>query len=566
MKTKILPLILLATAPVAFAQETPTYTDLYYAGDMSVSPWGDTTRYLCDAESWNVGSLEGETFTESPNNKYNNLFIVGTLETSSTNPTGYDFVNWEVNNVTFDVKTKVQHSLIQVCGGGQSFKINGDLTASIDNAWDWNNTSTNIQLQGASSLEIVGNLYINNKTDPTKRTYGDANYAGILHNNGIHFSIDTEVSLKIDKPSGAILNATCDSTFILNGDVIMSDLDINSEYKPWGAKYSNSRITFRIDTIISEIKGVVHMDESYAGERVLDLCSRLLSGAESIGITFDEVSRTFGGLNGTGALVSSAARKKIVDIIFTNSDKYEWSGSVSAAHEETEFSLLMDAQAKDGKQALFVESSHAGQASFKTSFKSVTVANGTLELGGYSELVNGSLAITGSSAKFVLGGAGKDTLGVVNFSSANITAGTLTVGFNQESSDVLNIVKGESEEANGTFYVADPSAFAIELDYLPVEDSALKEQLESEGSFTYDIITFDSTNLTAETLSNITVKVVDQSGNVINGVDAALSFIGEEGAYTGIAATITSAVPEPATVAGIAGMLALAFVAYRRRK
>lgn len=577
MKTKVLPLILLAAAPFAFAQEeTPTYTDLYYAADMNSDPWGSNNppRYMCKSAAWKIGSLEGETLTTTPNSKYNNLFFVGALNASRTTPTGYDYTNWEVNNVTIDVTQGFQYSIIQVCGGGQNFKVNGNVDASIHNNKDWNSTSTQIELQGISSLDIMGNLYINNTTDPTTRidtTNADGRYNGIYHHNGIYFGVagavsGTYIDTDGDGTKETLTNATCDNSFTLYGDVIMSDNDMISNYKPWGATYANSRITLRLDTTRSAIKGIVYLNESYEGERVLDLASLKLSSATSIGITFDELSREFAGLSGSSALVASVERKKTIDLIFTNSTKQDWTGSLTAGDAGTEINLLMDAQSADGKQAMLIKKTHKGEAANKIAFKTVNVAYGTLELGGYDELTHGALTISNNKAKLVVSGVEKDTLGAINFTSAFVSAGTIGIGFNQESSDVLNIVKGESEEANGTFYVADPSAFAIELDYLPVEDSVLKEQLESEGSFTYDIITFDSTNLTAETLSNITVKVVDQSGNVINGVDAALSLLGEEGAYTGIAATITSAVPEPATVAGIAGMLALAFVAYRRRK
>ena len=577
MKTKVLPLILFAAAPFAFAQEeTPTYTDLYYASDMNIDPWGNTNppRHMCKPAAWKIGSLEGETLTTTPNSKYNNLFFVGALNVSRTTPTGYDYTNWEVNNVTIDVTNGFQYSIIQVCGGGQNFKVNGNVDASIHNNKDWNNTSTQIELQGISSLDIMGNLYINNTTDPTTRidtANADGRYNGIYHHNGIYFGVAGAVSGTYTDTDGdgtkeTLTNATCDNSFTLYGDVIMSDNDMISNYKPWGATYANSRITLRLDTTRSAIKGIVYLNESYEGERVLDLASLKLSSATSIGITFDELSREFAGLSGSSALVASVARKKTIDLIFTNSTKQDWTGSLTAGDAGTEINLLMDAQSADGKQAMLIKKTHKGEAANKIAFKTVNVAYGTLELGGYDELTHGALTISNNKAKLVVGGVEKDTLGAINFTSAFVSAGTIGIGFNQESSDVLNIVKGESEEANGTFYVADPSAFAIELDYLPVEDSVLKEQLESEGSFTYDIITFDSTNLTAETLSNITVKVVDQYGNAINGVEAILGLLGEEGAYTGISATIQTAVPEPATVAGIAGMLALAFVAYRRRK
>ena len=598
MKTKsLLSLGAMSLATVAFAQST--YTDLYYTGGF-VNAYYSAGGHLVNAGSYSVGSLEGPTYTGNVDENCN-IFIsvangqrlsvneaisAGTFSIHDYNVTGVNTggsgnsysATWNQNGKTGWVTT------IQVADR-KTLNITGDFVGNFETNTTLmskgQDTYTRIELAANAVINIAGDMHIYNNTTPVKPE-GSSNTN--IRNNGLNFLIYGEPMIKEDNVRG-------ESYFNLGGDVYMYDKNITAAY--WGATPTN-RVTLSFNVLSATIGGVIHMDEDYYdGERVLDLQTKLMDYADNAAtydVYFDDVSRSFGGIDGSGIIKVGAERAKNIALSFTNATNSAWIGSLTSGNADTKINVLMNGE---GKQSMIIKETHEGEGrkvpdtlnggglrdiafytemDNKIGFNSVDVQKGTFELGGYAELKHGSLKVSSSNAKFVVGGYQADTLGTVNFEAARITAGTIGISFNQEASDVLNFAtSGEYALGDGftagKFHVSNPSSLTIELDYLPVEGSDIKEQLaDLGGSMEWEIMYFESTNLTEETISDIIVKVVDQSGNVIDGVDATLSLLGEADSYYGISATITSAVPEPATVAGIAGLLALAFAAYRRRR
>ena len=541
----------------AFAQEA-TYTDIYFNQPLSTdySPWSDA-YYFQNTSSWNVGSLEGEVLNVSPNNSSYNLFIVGTAQRSGGTflLPGYNIKNWDIHDITFNLTSQTFFSF--TTPSDKNFNVGGDFTAEVATN-NWGSGSFRLALEGSATASIAGNLYIKNTT-----SFPEGNTK--THNNGVEFFVEH---------SGTGLYT---SSFILDGDVIMSDNGLFTYEKGWSREnYFNSRIKLAFSVSYSEIKGTVNLAETTEGDRVIDLFRNNISDTDA---KFSEATRLFGGINGTGSILIGATVAKTVDLVFTNSKSQSFKGALAGGNTSSVLNITMDASSPKAKQAMHIVEDHAAKQKDgeNTAFydniaiSSVSVINGTFELGTYADMKNGSLYISGKDAKFVVGGAEVETLGSVNFTSAAISAGSLGIAFNQNVYGSLTISAGDStEEGAGSFYVADPSSFTITLDYIPVEDSILTEQLADFGGEMDlgTIISFEETNLTAENITNdIIVKIVDQNGNAISGVEAMLSAIIDNDKVIGIGAIISSAaVPEPATVAGIFGLFALAFVAYRRRK
>ena len=129
-----------------------------------------------------------------------------------------------------------------------------------------------------------------------------------------------------------------------------------------------------------------------------------------------------------------------------------------------------------------------------------------------------------------------------------------------EGNDLIVISSDDNLDATitneGKFIVSNLNDTKIVLE----SENDIKAWLESGDTIDpFTIITFEGTNLTSEQIANLNVDAGE-------GLNAILSAIETDGVITGIQATITLAVPEPATVAGIFGALALAFAIYRRRK
>ena len=140
--------------------------------------------------------------------------------------------------------------------------------------------------------------------------------------------------------------------------------------------------------------------------------------------------------------------------------------------------------------------------------------------------------------------------GIMNFDTeTNITEVSLTDG-------TLNLTMS-SDAKVGTLNLAGGNwvfSGLVNTDNLNVTDSiniVFTDELEQDVAL--DIIYFEKKTLATD-LSFF--NALDKDGSNIAGTFA----------FDNNKLTFTAAVPEPATVAGITGLLALAFAAYRRRK
>ena len=558
MKRKFILASILGLSSFALLAQESTYTNIYFNKELTTdySPWSND-YYLENSSSWNVGSPDGNLLTGSPNNSNYNLFISGTSQRKGGSylVSGYSIANWNVHDITYQLTSDTFFSFS--IPNNRSFNIGGDYNVEMD-VKSWGSGSFRTALENTATMYIAGDLYIKNTS-----VLGES---GSLYNNGVEFFVE-------HSNTGAY-----STSFVLAGDVIMSDNGIFTYKKGWSREnYFNSRIKLSFSVAYSEIGGTINMVEANEGDRVIDLFRNDVSSDE----LFSTATRKFGGINGTGSILMGASSGKDVALIFTNSKSQSWKGALAGGTTAHKLNIIMDATNASAKQAMHIIEEHMGTLKDGDSnaeyyeniaVASVLVENGTFEFGSYDGLKNGSLTIAGNKAKFLVGGAEVEALGNVNFTSASISAGTLGVAFNQNVTGALTISADDSvAEDTGSFYVADPSAFTITLDYIAVEDSVLTEQIADFGGEMDlgTIISFEDTNLTSDNItSGIIVKVVDEAGNVIDGVEATLNAVfGDNDKITGIGAVVSLiAVPEPATFAALFGAFALLFVAYRKRR
>ena len=179
---------------------------------------------------------------------------------------------------------------------------------------------------------------------------------------------------------------------------------------------------------------------------------------------------------------------------------------------------------KTGAKKQTIIASSASVSTVKIEEGELALSNGTGTFGDIS-LNNGILSVAGASTETNIGELCADSItwngGTINIDINEYTADLITVNdFSKGEADTFNFIFTEGEDG-----------IVIDTDYLIVNAEG--------GSFG-----FDASDFSAEIdgyLANFTV----------DGGQVFVSF---------------TAVPEPATIAGIFGVLALAFAAYRRRK
>lgn len=262
-------------------------------------------------------------------------------------------------------------------------------------------------------------------------------------------------------------------------------------------------------------------------------------------LTDQNLVANFGGLNGTNVALRYGRDKGIKDstatINFTNSGVAKFKGR-----------LMYDSEANTSnvKHYLVMDKSATGTQYFENTeengitFDKVTVNGGTLKY--FAHQLQSDFEVNGGT----LSAATIDNE-VANLKASSLawSGGTLAFDIGQNGEyDVINIagnfskasVEGAETTRNITLGAVDGFDLAAWLD-------------SNGGEQAFSIISFGSTDLTA---ADIVAK------SLVGGVNIKSL----ELTANGITVTLTTAVPEPATIAAILGALALAVAAVRRRK
>ena len=303
-----------------------------------------------------------------------------------------------------------------------------------------------------------------------------------------------------------------------------------------------------------------------------------------------DFNRSFGGIEadskGIIQLNATTAASK-TNLTFTNSGKNEFVGALitrqldnitkengtttinsRGAVTDNKLNITMNAtDAKNGNQILrfgdFTNSLYDtntnnsgtyevyGVTTANNSIATVTVVSGRLDLGMASAMKGEKLVLASSSsaANAVFSATGTTAgseIGKVTFGEFQGSNGTIAFDFAKDSNDFIAI-EGAATAADLTFFInMTKSEF----------DSYLSE---SATELNYDIMSFQTED---SSFNTPTLSFADSQLTGSLSLDA-----DDSTGITTVKLTITTAaVPEPATVAAILGVAALAFAAYRRRK
>ena len=314
-----------------------------------------------------------------------------------------------------------------------------------------------------------------------------------------------------------------------------------------------------------------------------------------IALTGDWTNKTFkrslGGIEiGSRGFIQLKSRYvSNIDLEFTNSSKNEFVGTLITRQKanvtcdtdgnktintpgevtDNKLNITMNAtDAKNGNQILrFGEYNNFwmdadgvdkgqtkdiyGTTQANNSIATVTVVSGRLDLGMAStmrgeKLVLASSSSAGNAVFSATGTTAGSEIGKVTFGEFQGSNGTIAFDFAKDSNDFIAI-EGAATAADLTFFInMTKSEF----------DSYLSE---SATELNYDIMSFQSED---SSFNTPTLAFADSQ------LTGSLAFNADDSTgITTVKLTITTAaVPEPATVAAILGIAALAFAAYRRRK
>ena len=269
-----------------------------------------------------------------------------------------------------------------------------------------------------------------------------------------------------------------------------------------------------------------------------------LSGSNSQ-LSDQNLVANFGGLNGTNVALrygrSNGIKDSTATINFTNSGVAKFKGTLM---------YESDANTSNVKHYLVMDKSATGTQYFENtesngvSFDKVTVNGGTLKY--FAHQLQSDFEVNGGT----LSAATLDNeVANLKVSTLAWSGGTLAFDIGQNGEyDVIDIAEGftkasvEGAEAtrNITLGAIDGFDLAAWLD-------------TKGGEQEFSIISFGSTDLTA---ADIVAKSLVEGVNIKS----------LEVTANGITVTLTTAVPEPATIAAILGALALAAAVIRRRK
>ena len=283
------------------------------------------------------------------------------------------------------------------------------------------------------------------------------------------------------------------------------------------------------------------------------------------------------GSMGTGVLAHLAKTKEDnvinTSLTFTNSAKYDFKGTFLALDDDTDININMNAtDAKNGRQILRFEtkedSSHyvghsnfgGGIAQETQRIDNLNVIAGRLDLAMHEFMNVRNFKLDGTDAVFSATGLRINSeIGMLSMETVELVKGKLVFDCSSTENDSIVITSDyqttENENA-GKLIISNPSdvTFALNLSDDLISEAEASEMLELV------LISFESTNITASDIANINVESNSDLYVTLKGVFS-------DDVLTGINAIVsTVAVPEPATVASLLGLFALAVAIIRRRK
>lgn len=373
--------------------------------------------------------------------------------------------------------------------------------------WDNNRASTVYSVTSLKSLEIWLSNPLEVKTDMTVTMGVDTGYIEQWNNLWENkYVYDRQFRLAMDTA---------------NALVVGGDLTLNT------SKYFTSKFCHRNKLYYNfSIGGALNFN--YTGAKT-DTGYHVFQLADTASQDTNNLTFTLGGLNSTtkGVYITSA---KSTDVVFNfkNNENNEFKGGSFTGVFATGSSISANAVFQmdgSGTQSIKIYKAANGEqcglgdfADKKDmSISSVSVSSGTLIFD--TEIAVDAVEINGGALKYISNE--KATSFSINEGSI-IYGGEVKTGF-------LSIT---AKEVNVYFDI----------------DSFATEELS--------IFTYDDSDISEATIFN---AFDAKTGNVIEGTFNISNNFGE-GVIT------FTAVPEPATIAGIFGILSIAFVAYRRRK
>ena len=322
-------------------------------------------------------------------------------------------------------------------------------------------------------------------------------------------------------------------TFIGSGGAGSGNGDILNSFVVGGNFNQNTKLYVNAKTFT--VKGTFNFNHSYFNLLRNDI-------KQSTGL---DILANFGGLNGTDKTILYGGSKGFTDstatINFTNSGVAKFKGSIKYESESltsnVKHYLVMD---KSATGTQYFENTEANGVSFDK----VTVNGGTLKY--FAHAMQSDFEVNGGT----LSAATIDNeVASLNVKSLAWSGGTLAFDIAEDGSfDTINIygdltkasVEGAEATRNITLGAVDGFDLASWLD-------------ANGGEKAFSIINYLTTDLTA---SDIVAK------SLVSGVNIKSLEVNEDG----ITVILTTAVPEPATIAAILGAIALAAAAVRRRK
>ncbi len=498
-----------ALSCAAFAQEGQ-YTDLYYNRNLNETGWS-ADRYMQNPAAWNVGSPDGQAFDGEVNSASNNLYLVSQDPLTSDQSVlfGYDSNNWNVHDIVIDLDSGANYRILHLVPN-QKLQISGDFDITLKSLAGWWMPENRIALDENVSITVDGNLNVANST--TKAEVDEGN----VGQNGVKFTISSENAMP--------------SVFEVKGNVTFKSEDTYS--------YSSDHILFAMGLTSFKVGGYVDMTEPRAGTFAWDLCKTANDGY------FSDI--TIGGLEGSGALQISSAHSATVNLAFANSSAHSYSGTLASRVESAnKLNVTMNAaDAQNGRQTLIIKEGGAveGDAALNPSrLDSVTVLNGTLNLGAYNGLVNGDLYLGGADGRLEISSGYTDSgTGTLAFENATFEAGTIVFTIEETGADKIEITGDLAKFGNGKI--------GVEFDADPYD---VNEWILASGSdsIEYELISFGSGSISEGDFV---------LGDLGGGIFANL-FIRDNALYVEF-----TNVPEPAAFAAMLGLLALLFAARRR--
>ena len=580
MKIKSISLsTLLIAANLASAVE---YVDLTPTKDFSqTNAWTDI-QYIRNGTN---ATQSGQYWVDSEGNavlpsENNNLVIKANTNLSSTGISSG--IEWRaeykdnplttINNITYDLSLGGNNTGFYIIEAyDMSLDIKGDFNINLEKknvTKDWGFATFFINIGGEKRRDPENAT--TNKRGNTYHIYGDMN----VKNNDIVDSDDTisggyqnGISLSIKASSNVKKNADGsyvyqyvqqNTSFIVDGDLnlIKNELDTASNNT---ARSQRMTLTTNVKTFT--VGGVINWDNNpivpagkseWENYDSWDMKNAIDSTCYAEGETFDS-DINIGGLQSRAMLTITEQTnddKHAVNLNFTNKKGVNttWEGRFEDA-SQTKFNVSMDATA-EGRQTmifnyrsknskLFTEESKAyiidkltisgGEFAFKNCVELIDY----LRKGTNTECAIGKLILNGG--KFIPLGAGAKVAEAI-FENGGILVDTDEMLAYSNQLEVQGaLTKEGTDKVNIDFAEFDAS------DLVDTGDSFYVLSAESRNGFSAD--------------ANDDFAAIN-----LNGAAANFSWIDNN-----LMVNFTTAVPEPATVAGIAGLLALAFATYRRR-